>query len=100
MLPALYLAQAAVPDTLAALSPEAAIGGGAVGALGLGGAVAGALRYVLMHATKRIDLLETKAAALEAALAELRGDLRVAGTENKHLREVLHALQATLERSR
>ena len=62
--------------------------------------VAGLLRWAAGAMLKRLDAQDVRIGGLEAALADLRGDLRVNATENKHLREVLHALQTTLERSR
>ena len=86
-------------DTLASVSPEA-LGGGAGGALGLGGVVAGALKWAAGAVLKRLDSQDVRIVALEAALADLRGDARVAAERDRHLRELLTNIKSTVEGSR
>lgn len=95
------LAQAApaAVDTVAALSPEA-IGGGAVGAVGLGGAMIGVAKWAAGAVLKRLDTLDARIVAIEAAQADLRADARVATERDRHLRELLTSIKATVERDR
>ena len=88
-LPLLAQAAPAAVDTLAALSPEA-IGGGAVGAVGLGGAMLGIAKWAPGAVLRR----------LEAAQADLRADARVATERDRHLRELLNSIKTTVEHSR
>jgi hypothetical protein len=98
---ALMLAQAAAPavadvppDLLAAGATSLLGGGGLVGALGL------LARWVVGSVETRLTGYEARIAALEGIVGDLRADMRVAAERDRHLREVLATLQATLERSR
>ena len=86
-------------DTLASVSPEA-LGGGAVGALGISGMVAGLLKWAAGAILRRLDAQDVRIVALEAALADLRGDARVAAERDRHLRELLTTIKSTVEHSR
>jgi hypothetical protein len=48
----------------------------------------------------RLTVYEARIVALEGIVGDLRADMRVAAERDRHLREVLGTLQATLERSR
>ena len=98
---ALMLAQAAAPavadipsDLLAEAATSLLGGGSLVGALGL------LARWVVGSVETRLTGYEARIVALEGIVGDLRADMRVAAERDRHLREVLAAISATLERGR
>jgi hypothetical protein len=99
---ALYLAQAAAPvaadlppDLLAAGAGSLLGGGGLVGALGL------LARWVVGAVESRLTAADTRIAALEAVVGDLRRDLAVAAERDRGLRALLEqAIRAATEASR
>ena len=61
---------------------------------------AGALFALAGAVLKRLDAQDVRIVALEAALADLRGDARVAAERDRHLRELLTSIKSTVEHSR
>ena len=99
MIPTLILAQAAPvadvpPDLLAAGATSLLGGGGLIGALGL------LARWVVGSVETRLTGYEGRIVALEGVVADLRADLRVAAERDRHLREILTAIQTSVERHR